>query len=59
MATLSAAPSNEPISSASAKRIDMKLEVAVIPVADVDRAYIVARQDGRTPRKQPKRARSI
>jgi predicted enzyme related to lactoylglutathione lyase len=38
MATLRPSPRSEPISGASAKRIDMKFEVAVIPVADVDRA---------------------
>jgi len=36
MATLSAFPSSEPTSGASAERVDMKLEVVVIPVADVD-----------------------
>src|ERR1700737_2813864 len=35
MAT-SSAINNEPISSASAARVDMKFEVSVIPVADVD-----------------------
>jgi len=29
---------NEPVSSASAARVDMKFEVIVIPVADVDRS---------------------
>jgi hypothetical protein len=38
MATLPAFPSSEPISGASAERVDMKLEVVVIPVADVDRS---------------------
>src|SRR5438477_7654757 len=37
MAT-SSAISNKPVSGASAAKVDMKLEVAVIPVADVDRA---------------------
>ena len=38
MATLRAFPSSEPISGASAERVDMKFEVVVIPVADVDRS---------------------
>jgi catechol 2,3-dioxygenase-like lactoylglutathione lyase family enzyme len=38
MATLSASPSNEPISSTSAEKVDMKFEVVVIPVANVDRS---------------------
>jgi catechol 2,3-dioxygenase-like lactoylglutathione lyase family enzyme len=38
MATLGALPSSEPISGASAERVEMKLEVTVIPVADVDRS---------------------
>ncbi len=38
MSTLRASPSSEPISGASAERVDMKLEVVVIPVADVDRS---------------------
>jgi hypothetical protein len=38
MATLSTAPSGEPMSGASAKTVDMKLEAVVIPVADVDRS---------------------
>jgi catechol 2,3-dioxygenase-like lactoylglutathione lyase family enzyme len=38
MATPHASPASEPISAASAERIDMKFEVAVIPVADVDRS---------------------
>src|SRR5438046_8560805 len=37
MTTLSAV-NNEPISSASAMRVDMKFEVVVIPVADVERS---------------------
>jgi hypothetical protein len=37
MATLHAFPSSEPISGTSAERVDMKFEVVVIPVADVDR----------------------
>src|SRR6266404_7345926 len=37
MAT-SSAINNEPVSSASAARVDMKFEVIVIPVADVDRS---------------------
>ena len=35
MATLSTI-NNEPISDASAAKVDMKFEVVVIPVADVD-----------------------
>jgi catechol 2,3-dioxygenase-like lactoylglutathione lyase family enzyme len=38
MATLRAFPSSEPISGARAERVDMKFEVVVIPVADVDRS---------------------
>jgi len=38
MATLSPSPNSVPISGASVKRLDMKFEVAVIPVADVDRS---------------------
>jgi catechol 2,3-dioxygenase-like lactoylglutathione lyase family enzyme len=38
MSTLSASASSEPISATSAERVDMKLEVVVIPVADVDRS---------------------
>ena len=38
MATLRAFPSSEPISAARAERVDMKFEVVVIPVADVDRS---------------------
>jgi len=38
MATLRAFPSREPIRGATPESIDMKLEVIVIPVADVDRA---------------------
>ena len=38
MSTLHASPSSEPISGARAKSIDMKFEVVVIPVADVDRS---------------------
>src|ERR1700745_4078341 len=37
MAT-SGAINNEPVSGASAAKVDMKFEVIVIPVADVDRA---------------------
>jgi catechol 2,3-dioxygenase-like lactoylglutathione lyase family enzyme len=38
MATLNASPSSNPISAASAERVDTKIEVAVIPVADADRS---------------------
>jgi catechol 2,3-dioxygenase-like lactoylglutathione lyase family enzyme len=38
MATLRAVPSSNPISGSSAERVDMKFEVVVIPVADVDRS---------------------
>ena len=38
MATLRAFPSSDPISGASVERVDMKFEVVVIPVADVDRS---------------------
>src|SRR5271166_123872 len=38
MATLRAFPSSDPISGARAERVDMKFEVVVIPVADVDRS---------------------
>src|SRR6202050_4095125 len=37
MSTLSAT-NNEPLSGASAAKVDVKLEVIVIPVSDVDRA---------------------
>jgi catechol 2,3-dioxygenase-like lactoylglutathione lyase family enzyme len=38
MSTPSAFPSSEPISGASSGRVDMKLEVVVIPVADANRS---------------------
>src|SRR6266699_7229037 len=38
METLSAIRNNEPTTNANAVRVDMKLEVVVIPVSDVDRA---------------------
>jgi catechol 2,3-dioxygenase-like lactoylglutathione lyase family enzyme len=38
MATLRAFPSSGPISGASAAKVDMKFEVVVIPVADVERS---------------------
>ena len=38
MATLPTLSSSEPISSASAERVDMKFEVVVIPIADVERS---------------------
>jgi catechol 2,3-dioxygenase-like lactoylglutathione lyase family enzyme len=38
MATLRAFPSSEPIGGASPERVDMRFEVVVIPVADVDRS---------------------
>jgi len=38
MATLSAAPTGEPINGAIAQRLDSRFEVVVIPVADVDRS---------------------
>jgi catechol 2,3-dioxygenase-like lactoylglutathione lyase family enzyme len=38
MATLRVFPSSEPISGASPERVDMKFEVVVLPVADVDRS---------------------
>src|SRR5690349_12762630 len=38
MATASSLPNNEPTSNASPATVDMKLEVVVIPVSDVDRA---------------------
>ena len=38
MATLGALPSSEPVGGASSERVDMKFEVAVVPVADVDRS---------------------
>jgi catechol 2,3-dioxygenase-like lactoylglutathione lyase family enzyme len=38
MATLRAIPSEEPINSRSAARVDMKFEAVVIPVGEVDRA---------------------
>ena len=45
MATLRAI-NNEPDSGASAAKVDMKFEVIVIPVADVDRS-------GKRPKKPP------
>jgi hypothetical protein len=41
MSTLSAT-NNEPFSGASAAKVDMKFEVTVIPVSDVDRAMAQA-----------------
>jgi catechol 2,3-dioxygenase-like lactoylglutathione lyase family enzyme len=38
MATLRPSPNSEPISGASSNEMDMKFEVTVIPVADVDRS---------------------
>src|SRR5580700_5652689 len=38
MVTLPASSSGEPISGAGVERVDMKFEVVVIPVADVDRS---------------------
>jgi len=38
MATVPTLSSSEPISSASAERVDMKFEVVVIPIADVERS---------------------
>jgi catechol 2,3-dioxygenase-like lactoylglutathione lyase family enzyme len=38
MSTLHALPSREPTGHASAERVDMRFEVVVIPVADVDRS---------------------
>src|SRR5437773_10549223 len=38
MATVSAISNNEPTTNASAAKVDMKLEVVIIPVSDVDRA---------------------
>jgi len=38
MATLRAFPGREPISGATVEKVDMKFEVVVIPVADVDRS---------------------
>jgi len=38
MVTLRPVPSSEPVSGASAERVDMKFEAVVIPVADVDRS---------------------
>jgi catechol 2,3-dioxygenase-like lactoylglutathione lyase family enzyme len=38
MATASAVHNNEPTSNASPARVDIKLEVVIIPVSDVDRA---------------------
>ena len=38
MATLRTFPRNDPISGASAKRVDMKFEVVVIPVSDAGRS---------------------
>jgi hypothetical protein len=78
MATLRELPSSKTSSGASAERAEMKFEVVVLPVADVDRpeaekhhdkyepiapkhhwsgwyaAYIVARQDGKTPEEAAK-----
>ena len=45
MATLSAL-NNEPASAVSAAKVDMKLEVVVIPVADVDRSKEFYRNSG-------------
>jgi hypothetical protein len=36
MATLRAFPNSEPIGGAIAEKVDMKFEVVVIPVADVE-----------------------
>ncbi|MGB7729179.1 MAG: hypothetical protein WBL50_14190 [Candidatus Acidiferrum sp.] len=36
MATLNAVPGREPISGASAEKVNMKLEVVIIPVEEVD-----------------------
>jgi catechol 2,3-dioxygenase-like lactoylglutathione lyase family enzyme len=38
MANLSAIRNNEPITNANAATVDMKLEVVIVPVSDVDRA---------------------
>src|SRR6202451_1560013 len=38
MATLRAFPNSEPIGGAIAEKVDMKFEVVVLPVADVDRS---------------------
>ncbi len=38
MSTLSAISNNGPITNVNAARVDMKLEVVIIPVWDVDRA---------------------
>src|ERR1700689_3849960 len=38
MATLRAFPNSEPIGGAAAEAVDMRFEVVVIPVADVDRS---------------------
>jgi catechol 2,3-dioxygenase-like lactoylglutathione lyase family enzyme len=38
MATLNAKKNNEPATNANAARVDMKLEVVIIPVSDVDHA---------------------
>jgi len=38
MATLRAFPSGKPVTGARAERVDMRFEVVVIPVADVDRS---------------------
>src|SRR5437763_4630103 len=38
METLSAIRNNEPTTNANAVRVDMKLEVVIIPVSDVDRS---------------------
>src|ERR1700677_5193340 len=38
MATLHAFPNSEPIGGAAAEAVDMRFEVVVIPVSDVDRA---------------------
>ncbi len=46
MSALSASPSSESISVAGADRVDMKFEVVVIPVADVDRSKEFLHQTG-------------
>jgi hypothetical protein len=38
MATLNAIRNNEPTTNANAVEVDMKLEVVIIPVSDVERA---------------------
>jgi hypothetical protein len=38
MASIPSSPSSKPISGARVVRVDMKFEVVVIPVADVDRS---------------------